>query len=73
MIDFEKIEGFDWDAGNARKNEKHGVTQAEAEQVFSMNRFCFLLMRNTANANQGITLTARRMRGAFCTLHLQHD
>ncbi|NLI30929.1 MAG: BrnT family toxin [Nitrospiraceae bacterium] len=34
MIDFEKIEGFDWDAGNARKNEKHGVTQAEAEQVF---------------------------------------
>lgn len=31
MIDVEKIEGFDWDAGNARKNEKHGVTQAEAE------------------------------------------
>ena len=22
------------DAGNARKNEKHGVTQSEAEQVF---------------------------------------
>ncbi len=34
MIDFDKIEGFDWDTGNARKNEKHGVTQAEAEQVF---------------------------------------
>ncbi len=26
--------GFDWDAGNARKNEKHGVTSAEIEQVF---------------------------------------
>lgn len=26
--------GFDWDAGNARKNEKHGVTKAEVEQVF---------------------------------------
>lgn len=26
--------GFDWDEGNARKNEKHGVTQAEVEQVF---------------------------------------
>jgi hypothetical protein len=26
--------GFDWDEGNARKNEKHGVTKAEAEQVF---------------------------------------
>lgn len=26
--------GFDWDAGNARKNEKHGVSTAEIEQVF---------------------------------------
>ncbi len=26
--------GFDWDEGNARKNEKHGVTQAEVEQIF---------------------------------------
>jgi len=34
MIDLERIEGFDWDDGNARKNEKHGVSMAEAEQVF---------------------------------------
>ena len=34
MIDFNRIAGFDWDAGNARKNEKHGVAQSEAEQVF---------------------------------------
>ena len=34
MIDFIKIAGFDWDDGNARKNEKHGVSMAEAEQVF---------------------------------------
>ena len=35
MIDFEKIEGFDWDAGNERKSEdKHQVSQAEVEQVF---------------------------------------
>ena len=26
--------GFDWDEGNARKNEKHGVSKAEVEQVF---------------------------------------
>ena len=26
--------GFDWDEGNARKNEKHGVTSSEVEQVF---------------------------------------
>jgi uncharacterized DUF497 family protein len=34
MIDLAKITGFDWDDGNARKNEKHGVAMAEAEQVF---------------------------------------
>jgi uncharacterized DUF497 family protein len=34
MIDLAKITGFDWDEGNARKNEKHGVSTAEAEQVF---------------------------------------
>jgi len=34
MIDLTKITGFDWDEGNARKNEKHGVSMAEAEQVF---------------------------------------
>jgi hypothetical protein len=25
---------FDWDEGNSRKNEKHGVTKAEVEQAF---------------------------------------
>lgn len=35
MIDLTLIEGFDWDAGNQRKSaDKHGVSQAEAEQVF---------------------------------------
>ena len=34
MIDLGEISGFDWDEGNARKNEKHGVSMAEAEQVF---------------------------------------
>ncbi|MBI5786481.1 MAG: BrnT family toxin [Rhodocyclales bacterium] len=34
MIDLSRITGFEWDAGNARKNEKHGVSMAEAEQVF---------------------------------------
>jgi len=34
MIDFTKITEFDWDEGNARKNDKHGVSMAEAEQVF---------------------------------------
>lgn len=35
MIDFDRVTGFDWDDGNARKSvAKHGVSQAEAEQVF---------------------------------------
>ncbi len=36
MIDLDQIVGFDWDDGNARKSfDKHSVSQAEAEQVFS--------------------------------------
>jgi uncharacterized DUF497 family protein len=35
MIDWGRIEGFEWDEGNARKSsDKHGVSQAEAEQLF---------------------------------------
>jgi hypothetical protein len=34
-MDFDLIQGFEWDDGNARKStEKHGVSQSEAEQVF---------------------------------------
>ena len=35
MIDFDRIEGFDWDAGNLAKSAaKHGVAPGEAGQVF---------------------------------------
>jgi uncharacterized protein len=35
MIDWTRVEAFEWDDGNARKSgDKHGVGQAEAEQVF---------------------------------------
>ena len=34
MIDFSNVVGVDWDAGNDRKNERHGVSRMEAEQVF---------------------------------------
>ncbi|MGA8148076.1 MAG: BrnT family toxin [Gallionellaceae bacterium] len=34
MINLVKITGFDWEDGNARKNGKHGVSTAEAEQGF---------------------------------------
>jgi len=34
MIDLSKVIGFEWDEGNSRKNEQHGVSMAEAEQTF---------------------------------------
>jgi uncharacterized DUF497 family protein len=35
MIEWSRVTGFEWDQGNARKStNKHGVSQAEAEQIF---------------------------------------
>jgi uncharacterized DUF497 family protein len=34
MIDLSKVIGFEWDEGNSRKNDQHGVSMAEVEQVF---------------------------------------
>lgn len=42
MIDLTNITGFQWDDGNARKNEKHGVSTAESEQVFFNTRLLML-------------------------------
>jgi uncharacterized DUF497 family protein len=51
MIDLNKIAGFDWDDGNARKNEKHGVSMAEAEQLF-FNAPLLLLEDATHSQNE---------------------
>jgi len=32
--EFAAVTGFEWDEGNSMKNEKHSVSDAEAEQVF---------------------------------------
>ena len=35
MLDLARVAGFEWDEGNERKSvDKHGISQAEAEQVF---------------------------------------
>ena len=34
VVDLAAIAEFEWDAGNRGKNLRHGVTDAEAEQVF---------------------------------------
>lgn len=51
MIDLAQITGFNWDAGNARKSEdKHGVSMAEAEQVFF--NAPLLMLEDTAHSQQ---------------------
>ena len=50
MINLSQITGFNWDDGNARKNEKHGVSMAEAEQV-SFNA-PLLLLEDSAHSQQ---------------------
>ncbi|MEO6320620.1 MAG: BrnT family toxin [Polaromonas sp.] len=50
MMDQRKITGFNWDDGNARKNDKHGVSMAEAEQVFF--NAPLLLLEDSAHSQQ---------------------
>ena len=41
-IDLTLIDGFEWDEGNARRNDKHGVAASETEQVFFMQSLLML-------------------------------
>ncbi|MHB1358640.1 MAG: BrnT family toxin [Rhodocyclaceae bacterium] len=50
MIGLAGITGFDWDEGNSRKNEKHEVSMAEAEQVFF--NAPLLLLADTKHSEQ---------------------
>src|SRR5207248_3155822 len=74
MLDLEQIAEFEWDAANSRKSdEKHGVTQAEAEQVFLNEPLLILddmkhseseprfhaLGRSTAGRRLHVTFTVR--------------
>jgi uncharacterized DUF497 family protein len=44
VLNLNKITGFDWDDGNARKSkEKHDVSQAESEQAFFNDPLLLLL------------------------------
>ena len=50
MPDLSQIVGFDWDDGNSLKSaDKHSVSQAEAEQVFTDER---LLIADDARHSQ---------------------
>ena len=50
MANLTDITGFDWDEGNTRKNEKHDVSMAEAEQVFFNEPL--LVLEDSKHSNQ---------------------
>lgn len=50
MTNLTGITGFDWDEGNARKNEKHNVSMGEAEQVFF--NAPLLVLEDSKHSNQ---------------------
>ncbi len=71
MIDLDQVVGFQWDLGNFRKNtDKHGVSQAEAEQVFANEPL--LLVEDVAHSQLeprfhalGTTQVGRRLHVTF--------
>jgi len=76
VIDFSRIEGFDWDDGNSRKSlAKHGVDQTEAEQVFFNDPL--LVVEDAMHSNREIRLHALGRTDAGRLLHisftLRHD
>ena len=68
MVDLSQITGFNWDDGNARKNEKHGVSMAEAEQVFFNTPL--LLLEDSAHSQKELRLHALGKADEGRTLHI---
>jgi len=71
MIELSLIVGFDWDAGNSLKStEKHTVSQAEAEQIFTDDRLLIVddVKHSQSKARyhaQGRTIAGRLLHVTF--------
>jgi uncharacterized protein len=70
MIDFSLVEGFDWDVGNADKNNKHGVSTTEAEQIFVDGRLLIVTDVNHSGIEpryqaMGLTEDSRLLHVSF--------
>ena len=64
IVDLSDIIGFQWDDGNARKSEeRHGVSQAEAEQVFADERLLFDRDTRHSQSEQRYNALGRSMNG----------
>ena len=68
MIDLRRITGFNWDDGNTRKNEKHGVSMAEAEQIFFNSPL--LLLEDAVHSQQEPRIHALGKTDDGRTLHV---
>ena len=68
MVDQNGVAGFDWDEGNARKNEKHGVSMAEAEQIFF--NAPLLLLEDESHSQREIRLHALGQTDVGRGLHI---
>ena len=68
MLDFTQIIGFEWDAGNERKNEKHSVTMMETEQVFF--NAPLLLLEDAAHSQNELRIHALGRTDAARALHI---
>jgi uncharacterized DUF497 family protein len=68
LIDLSKITEFDWDAGNARKNERHGVSAGEAEEVFFSTPL--LLLDDEPHSQEELRYHALGVTAAGRRLHL---
>ena len=69
MIEWTRVVGFDWDAGNARKSaDKHSVTQSEAEQAFFNAPLLVLEDVGIALQRCDFTRSVAPMKTGGCTL-----
>jgi uncharacterized protein len=68
MTSLSNIIGFNWDDGNARKNEKHGVSMAEAEQIFF--NAPLLLLEDTAHSQRETRMHALGQTDEARMLHI---
>src|ERR1700730_8659895 len=71
MLDLSQVTGFDWDDGNSQKsNDKHAVSQREAEEVFLDPRLLILLdekhsVDETRYHAYGSSTARRRLQVSF--------
>jgi hypothetical protein len=70
VVDLAAITDFDWDAGNRGKNLRHGVSDAEAEQVFFGEPLLLLFDGRHSDVEPrfhalGRTVTGRRLHVTF--------